>query len=196
MNHSVMMGRLVRDPQINYVENSKGNEMAVANFRLAVDRKFSDETDYFPCAAFGRLAEFVEEYLFQGIKIVVNGRLENNNYTNKDGDKVYGVCLKLDEIEFAESKNAGWDDDEDGGGSRNRGSGNRRGSSGGRGGSSGGRSGSRNSGSSRSGSGRSSRSSGSSRGGYQNSSSRSGRYSGDRNVDEEFNDMNEDYNFN
>ena len=129
MNHSIMMGRLVRDPEINYVENSKGDEMLVANFRLAVDRKFSDETDFFPCAAFGRLAEFAEKYLFQGIKIVVNGRMENNNYTNKDGDKVYGVCLKLDEIEFAESKNAGQDDNGDGGGSRNRGSGNRRGSS-------------------------------------------------------------------
>ena len=99
MNNTIMMGRLVRDPQINYVENGKGDEMAVANFRLAVDRKFSDDTDYFPCAAFGRLAEFAEKYLFQGIKVVVNGRMENNNYTNKDGDKVYGVCLKLNEIE-------------------------------------------------------------------------------------------------
>ena len=168
MNHSIMMGRLVRDPEINYVENSKGDEMAVANFRLAVDRKFSDETDFFPCAAFGRLAEFAEKYLFQGIKIVVNGRMENNNYTNKDGDKVYGVCLKLDEIEFAESKNAGQDDNGDG--SRSRSSGNRRGSSGGRGNSSGSRNGSRNSGSSR-------------------GSSRNDRSSRDRNVDEEFDNM-------
>lgn len=53
MNHTVMMGRLVRDPQINYVQNSEGDEVAVANFRLAVDRKFSDETDFFPCSAFG-----------------------------------------------------------------------------------------------------------------------------------------------
>ena len=45
MNNTIMMGRLVRDPQINYVENGKGDEMAVANFRLAVDRKFSDDTD-------------------------------------------------------------------------------------------------------------------------------------------------------
>lgn len=184
MNHSIMMGRLVRDPEINYVENSKGDEMAIANFRLAVDRKFSDETDFFPCAAFGRLAEFAEKYLFQGIKIVVNGRMENNNYTNKDGDKVYGVCFKLDEIEFAESKNAGQDDNGDGGGSRSRSSGSRRGSSGGRGSSSGNRNGSRNSGSSRSGSGRSGRNSGSSRG-----SSRNDRSSRDRNVDEEFDNM-------
>ena len=193
MNQSIMMGRLVRDPQINYVENSKGDEMAVANFRLAVNRKFSNETDYFPCSAFGRLAEFAEKYLFQGIKVVVNGRMENNNYTNKDGDKVYGVCLKLDDIEFAESKNAGQDYDEDEGGSRSRGSGNRRGSSGGRGSSSGSRSGSRGSGSSRGDSGRSGRSSGSSRGGYQNNGSRNSRSSRDRNVDEEFDNMEDGY---
>lgn len=193
MNQSIMMGRLVQDPQIKYIENSKGDEMAVANFRLAVNRKFSEETDYFPCSAFGRLAEFAEKYLFKGIKIVVNGRMENNNYTTKEGDKVYGVCFKLDDIEFAESKNAGQDQDEDEGGSRSRGSGNRRGSSGGRGSSSGGRSGSRGSGSSRGDSGRSGRSSGSSRSGYQSNGSRNSRSSRDRNVDEEFEGMEDGY---
>lgn len=186
MNQSIMMGRLVQDPQVKYIENSKGDEMAVANFRLAVNRKFSEETDYFPCSAFGRLAEFAEKYLFKGIKIVVNGRMENNNYTTKEGDKVYGVCFKLDDIEFAESKNAGQDQDEDEGGSRSRGSGNRRGSSGSR-------SGSRSSGSSRGSSGRSGRSSGSSRGGSQSGGSRSGRSSRDRSVDEEFDDMENGY---
>lgn len=191
MNNSIMMGRLVRDPQINYVENDKGDELTVANFRLAVDRKFSDETDYFPCSAFGRLAEFAEKYLFQGIKIVVTGRMENNNYTNKDGDKVYGVCLRLTDIEFAESKNAQREDDDDGGDNRRRSSGNRRSSSGSRGSSGNSRSG-------RSSSGRSSRNSQSSsgRGGYRNNSSGNSRSSRDRQVDEEFENMNEDYDFN
>lgn len=190
MNSSIMMGRLVRDPQINYVENSKGEEIAVANFRLAVDRKFSDETDFFPCAAFGWLAEFTEKYLFQGIKVVVTGRMENNNYTNKDGDKVYGVRLRLDDIEFAESKKAQGNDDEDDGGSRSGNSGNRRRSSGSRGSSG-------NSRSSRGNSGRSGRNSGSSsgNGGYRNNSSRNSR-SSNRQVDEEFEGMNDDYNFN
>ena len=93
MNKSIMMGRLVRDPEINYTTKKDGDEFVVANFRIAVDRKYSDETDFFPCTAFGWLAEFVEKYLYQGIKIVITGRMENNNYTNKDGDKVYGVRL-------------------------------------------------------------------------------------------------------
>lgn len=189
MNHSIMMGRLVRDPQMNYIENDNGEEVPVANFRLAVDRKFSDETDYFPCSAFGRLAEFADQYLCQGIKVLVNGRMENNNYTNKDGDKVYGVCLRLNDIEFAESKNAQRADDNDNG--KGKGSGSRRSSSGSRGSSGNSRAG-------RSSSGRSSRNSQSSsnRGGYRNNNSGNGRSSRDRQVDEDFDNMNDDYNFN
>lgn len=187
MNHSIMMGRLVRDPQMNYIENDRGEEVPVANFRIAVDRKFSDKTDFFPCSAFGWLAEFTEKYLYQGIKVVVNGRMENNNYTNKDGEQVYGVCLKLNEIEFAESKNAQGDDDGEGG----RDSGGRRSSSKGRGSSGNSRSG-------RSSSGRSGKStqSSSGRGGSRNSNSGNSRSSRNRQVDEDFNNMNDDYNFN
>lgn len=110
MNKSIMMGRLVRDPDIRRTEGQNG-ELAIANFRLAVDRKYAKEdaevkADFFPCTAFGRWAEFAEKYLFQGIKIVVQGRMQNDNYTNRDGDRVYGVCLMVDDIDFAESKSA------------------------------------------------------------------------------------------
>lgn len=108
MNKSIMMGRLVRDPDIRYTEGQNG-ELAIANFRLAVDRKYAKEdaeikADFFRCTAFGRWAEFAERFLFQGIKVVVQGRMQNENYTNRDGDKVYGVCLIVDDIDFAESK--------------------------------------------------------------------------------------------
>lgn len=185
MNSSIMMGRLVRDPQVSYIRNRDGDEVAVANFRIAVDRNFSEETDFFPCAAFGWLAEFTEKYLVQGIKIVVRGSMENDNYTNKDGEKVYGVRLKLDSIEFAESKKS---QENDGG----RGEG----SSGRRNGTSGNRGSSRSS-RGNSNSGRSGRSSGSSsgRGSYRSNGSGNGRTSG-RQVDQEFENMGNDYNFN
>lgn len=110
MNKSIMMGRLVRDPDIRYTEGENG-ELAIANFRLAVDRKYAKEdaevrADFFRCTAFGRWAKFAEKYLFQGIKVVVQGRMQNDNYTNRDGDRVYGVCLMIDDIDFAESKSA------------------------------------------------------------------------------------------
>lgn len=56
MNKSIMMGRLVRDPEVRYVDTQKG-EMAIANFRLVVNRKFAKEdgekANFFFCCAYG-----------------------------------------------------------------------------------------------------------------------------------------------
>lgn len=108
MNKVIMMGRLTRDPEIRYSQGA--TQTAVARFSLAVDRRFKregqPEADFFNCSAFGRQAEFCEKYLHQGTKVVITGRLENNNYTNKNGEKVYAVQISVEEIEFAESKAA------------------------------------------------------------------------------------------
>ena len=48
----------------------------------------------------------MERYLHKGTKVVLSGRVQNDNYTNKDGQMVYSVRIMVDEIEFAESKNA------------------------------------------------------------------------------------------
>lgn len=108
MNKVIMMGRLTRDPEIRYSQGA--NQTAVGRFSLAVDRRFKregqPEADFFNCTTFGRQAEFVEKYLKQGTKIVITGSVQNDNYTNKNGEKVYSVQIIVDEIEFAESKAA------------------------------------------------------------------------------------------
>ncbi len=115
MNKVILMGRLTRDPEVRYTQSRNGDQMAIARFSIAVDRRFArgnsqdgnDATaDFFNCTAFGRQGEFVEKYLKQGTKIVVIGRIENDNYTNKNGEKVYSVRVIAEEIEFAESKAA------------------------------------------------------------------------------------------
>ena len=108
MNKVIMMGRLTRDPEVRYSQGA--SQTAIARFSLAVDRKWKREgepdADFFNCTVFGRQADFVEKYLRKGIKIIVAGRIQNDNYTNKKGQKVYAVQIIVDEIEFAESKNA------------------------------------------------------------------------------------------
>ena len=78
-----------------------------------MDRRFKrdgePDADFFNCTSFGKQAEFVERYLKKGTKVVVSGRLQNNNYTNKEGQKVYDVRIMVEDIEFAESKNASTD---------------------------------------------------------------------------------------
>ena len=107
MNKAILMGRLTRDPEVRYSQSD--SNMAIARFSLAVDRRYKKQgdtvtADFFNCTAFGKQGEFVEKYLKKGTKIVVTGRIQNDNYTNKDGQKVYSVQIMVEEIEFAESK--------------------------------------------------------------------------------------------
>ncbi len=108
MNTVILMGRLVRDPEVRYSTGAQAT--AVANYRIAVDRRFKREgqpdADFFDCVAFGRQAEFAEKYLHQGTKMVVQGRLQNDNYTDKDGRTVYRNRIVVENQEFAESKAA------------------------------------------------------------------------------------------
>ena len=109
MNKIILMGRLTRDPEIHYTGDDR--TMCVSKFSLAVDRRFkrtgdSVEADFFNCTAFGKQAEFVEKYLKRGTKILLSGRVQNDNYTNKEGQKVYSMQIIVEEMEFAESKNA------------------------------------------------------------------------------------------
>ena len=106
MNKLILMGRLARDPEVRYTQGEKAT--AVANFSLAVDRRFKREgeptADFFNCTAFGKTAETIEKYLRKGSKILVDAELRTDNYTNKEGQKVYAVRVYVNSFEFCESK--------------------------------------------------------------------------------------------
>lgn len=106
MNKVILLGRLTRDPDIRYTQGE--NSMAIARYTLAVNRRVAKEgeqsADFISCVAFGKAAEFAERYLKQGIKIVVEGRIQTGSYTNKDGQKVYTTDVVVENSEFAESK--------------------------------------------------------------------------------------------
>ena len=104
------MGRLTRDPEIRYSQGADGST-AIARYTVAVDRRrrtngdgTEQTADFIGCVAFGRSAEFAEKYLHQGTKVIVTGRIQTGNYTNKDGQKVYTTEVIVEEQEFAESK--------------------------------------------------------------------------------------------
>lgn len=106
MNKVILMGRLVRDPEIRYTQGE--NSMAVARFTLAVDRRFKRDNqptaDFISCICFRKTAEFVEKYCKKGTKLAVDGSWQTGSYTNKDGNKVYTNDCLVDNCEFAESK--------------------------------------------------------------------------------------------
>lgn len=102
--------RLTADPEVRYTTGA--NAMAVARFRIAVNRRGKkvegqQEADFIPCVAFGKVAEFCEKYLRKGSKVNLEGRITSGSYTNKEGAKVYTLEVAVDDIEFDEPKNQG-----------------------------------------------------------------------------------------
>ena len=111
MNKVILMGRLTRDPDVRYSNGQSGDQLCIARYTLAVDRRFNRQggddqqnADFISCVAFGRSGEFAEKYLHQGTKVVVSGRIQTGSYTNKEGQKVYTTDIVAEDIEFAESK--------------------------------------------------------------------------------------------
>lgn len=104
MNKVILMGRITKDPDVR-----SNGDSTVTRFSLAVDRRFkkdNETADFIGCVAFGKTAEFIEKYCHKGTKLVVTGRIQTGNYTNKEGQKVYTTDVIVEECEFAESKKA------------------------------------------------------------------------------------------
>ena len=106
LNHIVIMGRLTRDPELRRT----GSGVAVASFTVAVDRDFGGrdggerETDFIDCVAWRQTGEFVSKYFTKGRMIVVDGRLEMRDWTDKDGNKRRSAEVVADNVYFGESK--------------------------------------------------------------------------------------------
>lgn len=105
MNKVIFMGRLTKDPQVGTTAAGK----KYAHYSIAVDRTYKKEgqpeADFFNVSVLNEKgAEFVEKYLHKGTKVVLEGSLQNNNYTDKNGVQHYDVQVIQNSVEFAESK--------------------------------------------------------------------------------------------
>lgn len=105
MNRFTTTGRLTADPEILRTQNGE----AVARFRFAVSRTFKRENDpdadFFSCVCFGKTAERFEKLTIQkGVKLLLEGELRNNDYTDRDGVKKTGFQYVINNFEFCESK--------------------------------------------------------------------------------------------
>ena len=108
MNKVILMGRLVKNPEVRQDANGA---ISMARYTLAVDRMRTkkDEdpgADFINCVVFGKSAEFAKNYLRKGTKLVIEGRIQTGSYTNKNGQKVYTTDVVTERQEFAESKAA------------------------------------------------------------------------------------------
>ena len=106
MNQIILLGNMTRNPEITI--NQEGKKFA--KYDIAVNRSFKSgngpETDYFHCISFGKQADFLEKYFQKGSRILIVGRAQNNNYTNKNGEKVYSYQVITEKVEFGDTKRA------------------------------------------------------------------------------------------
>lgn len=104
LNHIVLMGRLTRDPELRYTQS----QIPVASMRIAVDRDFGRgedrQTDFIDIVAWRQTAEFVSKYFHKGSMMVVSGRLQMRDWTDKDGNKRRSAEVVADNVYFGDSK--------------------------------------------------------------------------------------------
>ena len=109
LNHIVIMGRLVRDPELRRT----GSGVAVASFRVAVDRDFVSKdggerkADFIDCVAWRQTGEFISKYFTKGRMIIVDGRLEMRDWTDKEGNKRTSAEIVVANAYFGDSKRDG-----------------------------------------------------------------------------------------
>ena len=103
-NRIILMGRLTKDPELKNTQSG----IPMCRFSIAVDRAYSKgqekQTDFFDITAWRQTAEFVAKYFSKGRMIHVEGKLQNNNYTDQNGVKQYRNAIIADNVAFCGDK--------------------------------------------------------------------------------------------
>ena len=105
MNHVILMGRLVRDPELRHTQSG----IPVVSFRIAVDRRFSKEqgerqADFIDIVAWRQTAEFIQKYFSKGRMIAVHGSLQVREWQDKEGNKRWSTEVQADQVYFTGEK--------------------------------------------------------------------------------------------
>ena len=97
-NRVELLGNIVFDIELQQLSNDR----RAVNNRIAVKRRYpkdgEPDTDFFNFTAFGNQADFLARYFKKGDRIFIAGTIENNNYTDKTGNKRYDVRMIVSEV--------------------------------------------------------------------------------------------------
>ena len=102
MNKVQLIGRLTKDPDLRYTKNN----IAVASYTIAINTGYGEkqQTDYINISTWGKSGEFVSKYFKKGQATGIVGRLNSNNYEDKNGNKRYSLEVITEDIEFIGDK--------------------------------------------------------------------------------------------
>ena len=102
MNKIVLLGKLIKDPELKTIENG---EKSFTRFIIAVDRNFKSadgtrKADLIPVSIWGRKAEVICKYMTKGSYISLSGRLRTGSYEDKEGNKKYIAEVVAEDFKF------------------------------------------------------------------------------------------------
>ena len=104
LNTIAIMGRLTHTPELRTTTSGK----EICSFDVACERSYSAngqrETDFLPCVAWGKTAQFVSQYFSKGSMIAVNGSLQTRKYQDKQGNNRTAYEIQVREVSFCGSK--------------------------------------------------------------------------------------------
>ena len=108
LNRVQMAGRLTKEPEIRTLPNGT----TIATISIAVGREYTAQgqarkSDFFNAKAFKGTADFLQKYFHKGMAIYVEGSLQTNNWTDKNGQKRYSTDIMIDKVKFVEGANRG-----------------------------------------------------------------------------------------
>lgn len=107
-NHIVLVGRLVADPELRQTQAG----IPVTSFRIAVDRPRGrdggeKQTDFFGVSVWRQRAERAAEFLQKGRLVLIAGRLQIREYTDKDNNRRTAVEVNADDFQMLDSRPGG-----------------------------------------------------------------------------------------
>ncbi len=106
MNKFQFMGRLTKDPESRFTQNTN---TPVTTFSVAVNRRYAEangerKADFFNLTAYGKLAEFCSKYYRKGQQVLVEGRIQNRTWDDQNGQRRYVTDYIIENAYFADSR--------------------------------------------------------------------------------------------
>lgn len=119
VNKVILIGNLGRDPELRYTQSGQ----AVANFSLATTERFStrdgdrqERTEWHRIVTWGRTAELCAQYLSKGRSVYLEGRLQTNEWEDKEGQKRRTTEIVATTVQFLGGRGGGQGGSSGGGG--------------------------------------------------------------------------------
>ena len=103
LNQCSFIGRLGKDPEMNYTP--KGGK-AVTKFSIAVDQGKEQKAMWLDIECWDKLAEQMNEFLYKGAQVFVQGRLKKSTYTGKDKGEHLSIAIVATNIQLLDKAKA------------------------------------------------------------------------------------------